>query len=128
ATAFNRAVDLIEERRDALHLIEHDDPIGLERPQLQPEQCGVGRQRLIPALVEQVDDVGIGEGLQGPRALTNAAHAIQEEASPGRGENPSVSALCHYVVIIPCKMTAWLQLTLRAPRGIESSNEVDLGD
>ena len=95
-----------KERRDALHFIEHDDSIGRERPQLQPEQCGVGRKRLISALVEQVDDLGIGEGLKGPRALTNAAHAIQEEASPGRGENPSVSAHCHHVVIIPCKMTA----------------------
>jgi len=38
---FNRAVGLIEERRDALHFIEHNDSIGRQRPQLQPEQCGL---------------------------------------------------------------------------------------
>jgi hypothetical protein len=38
ASAFNRALDLIQERRDALHFLEHDNLIGTQRPQLQPEQ------------------------------------------------------------------------------------------
>src|SRR5205823_10203143 len=37
---------------------------------------------------------------------------------------PSVSAHCHHVVIIPCKMTAWLRgFASRAPAGVELSED-----
>jgi hypothetical protein len=74
-------VDLVEKRRYALHFIEHDDLIGRQGPQLKPEQCRVGGQRLIPALVKQVDDVRIGEGLTRPGALTDPTGAIEERGA-----------------------------------------------
>ena len=85
-------MDLVEKRRYALHFIEHDDLIGRQGPQLKPEQCRVGGQRLIPALVKQVDDVRIGEGLTRPGALADTTHAVQEEAAFWWGQNPQVLA------------------------------------
>jgi hypothetical protein len=81
-------VDFVEERRDAL--IEHDDAGGRQAPELQCEQGGVGEKRLMPALVEEVDDVRIGEGLTRPGALADPTHAVEEEAALWPGENAAV--------------------------------------
>ena len=113
ASAFDRAMDFVEEGWDALDFIEHDDSMGRQRPQLQREQCGVGEQRLRPAFVEKIDDVRIGERLTRPGALSDPAHPVQEEAAFGRGQDPHIPSGCHDAVIIPCKITTWLQSSWR---------------
>ena len=69
-------MDFVEQRRDALDFIEHDDPVGRQCPKLQAKQCRVGEECLISALVEEVDDVRIGERLTGPGAFADPTHPV----------------------------------------------------
>ena len=60
-------------------------------------------------LVQQIDDVGVGEGLARPRALADAAEAEEEEAALWGFEEASIGTRCHVAVILPCIMTTWWQ-------------------
>jgi len=64
------------------------------------------------ALVEEIDDVRIGEGLTRPSALAHPTYTVQKKAALRRVQKPAVLTRCHHEVIFPCKMTAWYRSPL----------------
>ena len=56
-----------------LDFVEHHDARLSHFAKLQGEQSRVREQRLMACLVQQVDDVGIGESVPRPGALPDAA-------------------------------------------------------
>lgn len=100
-------MDLIEQRRDPLHLIKHYRTIAREIPELESKQARVSEELLVAPFVKEVDEVRIWELLAGPGGLSRASDAEEEEA-PGRGrQNATVACGCHLVATLPCNMAAW---------------------
>jgi hypothetical protein len=60
-------------------------------------------------LVQEIEAVGVREGLPGPGALANAPHAEQEEALLGRLEETQIGLSRTHAVIFTGNMTAWQQ-------------------
>ena len=84
--------------------VDHDDAVTREVGKLQGERPGIGEERMVPRLVQQVDDVGVRERLSSPGALAHAAHAEEEEAALRWRQNARIRSI-HHVVILLCKMT-----------------------
>src|SRR6185295_19296158 len=84
----DRAVDLVQEPGNPLHLVDHHPTARLERPQLGSEQRRVGQEILKKPLVEKVEAVSAREGLAGPGALADSASTEQEEAALRRDRDP----------------------------------------
>jgi len=100
-------MDLIEEWRDALHLVQNHGTVSRQVAKLQGEQSGIGQECLVARLVQEVDKMGFREMVTSPRALAHSADTEQEEAAFGRRDQARVSMLCNHVVILPGKMTIW---------------------
>ena len=101
-------VHLVEERRHALDLVEDHERPRRRLPELEGQQAGVGQELLVPPLLEQVDVVRAGDLPSRPGALARAPDAEQEEAPVRDSRQPRVIPVAHIVVIMPCKMTAYL--------------------
>jgi hypothetical protein len=105
-------VHLVQQGRHALHLVQHDDALRWQAAQLHGEQAGIGEERLITRLVQQVNNIGIGKLLPRPSALARAANAEQEKASLRRRQQAAVIN-GRSVVILPRKMTTDCEAPIR---------------
>src|SRR5206468_3470088 len=75
----HEAVDLVEEIGEPLHLVDDDPAPRVQSPQLAREDGGLREILLISTLVEQIDVVGVREGLSYPGRLPRPAGAEEEE-------------------------------------------------
>ena len=99
-------MDLVEERRDSLDLVEDDEGAGRRLAELESQQPGVGEELLVATLVEQVHGRRPGELAGSPGALPGAADAEGKEAPTGDGGQAGIRLRAHIAVIMTRKMTA----------------------
>jgi len=95
------AMHLVQQGRQPLYLVQHDERAWSEAPQLPGEAARVGEVGLEQCLVQQVDPIGVGEHGAQPCALAHAPRPEEEERAPRRGQNPGVLTGGHYAVILP---------------------------
>jgi hypothetical protein len=77
--------------------------------QLATEEPWVAQVTLVQALVQEIETVGVGEGLPGSGALANAPHAEQEKALRGRLQETEIGFSSTHAVIFTGNMTPWQQ-------------------
>jgi len=106
AAVLDVTVDLVPQRREALHLVHDDQRPRRQAAQLARECAGVRKVGLVERLVEQVDPVGPREDATEPGALAHAARPEEKERPLGRGHDPRVEHVAQLVVILSEQTTA----------------------
>lgn len=80
ATLLDESVHLVQEVRDPLGLV-HENP--LPSPKFSEPRCeerGIGGEAVVHSLVQEIDPPRLPEAAQGSGALSDPAHAEEEEA------------------------------------------------